>query len=125
MDAERKREGAQSGPVDAIAYVLSIWFGCGLVPLAPGTAGTLGALPLYLLVRQLGPWAVVATALVVTVVGIWSSHRTARRLGQKDPPIVCIDEIADVLFTWAAVHDDLFGIAVDFVLFRITDQIKP
>jgi phosphatidylglycerophosphatase A len=97
--------------LDGVAYVLSIWFGCGLVPKAPGTAGSLGALPLYLLLRQWGPAAVALGALVVTAVGLWSSHRTSRRLDQKDPQIICIDEAV--------------GTIVGFVLFRITDQIKP
>jgi phosphatidylglycerophosphatase A len=110
---------------DRVAYVLSIWFGCGLVPRAPGTAGTVGALPVYWLLRPFGPPAVVAAAIVVTVVGIWASHRTSRRLGQKDPQIVCIDEVAGVLFTWAAVPNGWVGTVVGFVLFRLADVIKP
>jgi len=111
--------------LDGVAYVLSIWFGCGLVPIAPGTAGSLGALPLYLLLRRWGPAGVALGALVVMAVGLWSSHRTSRRLDQKDPQIICIDEVAGVLFTWAAVPNGTVGTIVGFVLFRITDQIKP
>jgi phosphatidylglycerophosphatase A len=112
-------------PADRVAYVLSIWFGCGLVPRAPGTAGTVGAFPLYWVLRPLGPAAVVAGAIAVTLVGLWASHRTSRRLRQKDPQIVCIDEVAGVLFTWAAVPDGWVGALVGFVLFRVTDVIKP
>ncbi len=36
---------------DRLADVLATWFGCGLIPKAPGTMGTLGAIPLYLLIR--------------------------------------------------------------------------
>jgi phosphatidylglycerophosphatase A len=111
--------------VDALAYTLSIWFGCGLVPLAPGTAGSLGALPLYLLLRPWGTSYVLFAALVVTVVGLWASHRTARLLGQKDPQIVCIDEVAGVLFTCAAAPIGWTGTIVAFALFRIADQLKP
>src|SRR5579859_688371 len=110
---------------DTLAYVLSIWFGCGLMPRAPGTAGTLGALPLYWLLRPAGPVAVALSACLVTVIGIWASDRTARRLGQKDPQIVCIDEAAGVLFTWAAVPPNATGTIVGFVLFRLADQLKP
>jgi phosphatidylglycerophosphatase A len=108
-----------------VAYVLSIWFGCGLFPKAPGTAGTLGAWPLYWLLRRWGPGAVVGGAIFVTVVGLWASHRTSRRLRQKDPQIVCIDEAAGVLFTWAAAPTSWLGTAVGFVLFRLADQVKP
>jgi phosphatidylglycerophosphatase A len=73
----------------------------------------------------LGPAAVVAGAIAVTLVGLWASHRTSRRLRQKDPQIVCIDEVAGVLFTWAAVPDGWVGALVGFVLFRVTDVIKP
>jgi phosphatidylglycerophosphatase A len=110
---------------DVVAYVLSVWFGCGLVPRAPGTAGTLGALPLYLLLRTRGVGAVLTGAFVVTLVGIWASDRTARRLSQKDPQIVCIDEVAGVLFTWAFVPESILGVVVGFVLFRLADQLKP
>jgi phosphatidylglycerophosphatase A len=106
--------------------VLSIWFGCGLVPYAPGTAGSIGALPVYLLLRPFGAVAVLASALLVTVVGIWSSHRTASQLGVKDPSIVCIDEVAGMLLTWSAAPlAGWAGILVGFVLFRVADQVKP
>src|SRR5690349_633624 len=104
---------------DRVAYVLAIWFGCGLVPKAPGTAGTIGAWPLYWLLRPWGREAVVLGAIVVTAVGLWASHRTSQRLHQKDPQIVCIDEVAGVLFTWAAVPDGWAGTLVGFALFRI------
>ena len=45
-----------------VAYLLGTWFGCGYVPYAPGTAGTLGAVPLYLLLRPYGGGVVFAVA---------------------------------------------------------------
>src|SRR5262249_35412173 len=67
----------RASAVDALAYVLSIWFGCGLIPYAPGTAGTIGALPIFWFVRPLGPACVLAASLVVSAVGVWASHRTS------------------------------------------------
>jgi len=110
---------------DALADVLSIWFGCGLVPYAPGTAGTIGALPLYWLLRPLGPIAVLLATVAVAVVGVWASDRTALRLGVKDPAIVCIDEVAGVLLTWSAAPPGWMATLTGFVLFRIADQLKP
>lgn len=107
------------------AHVLAVWFGCGHVPVAPGTAGTLGAIPLYLLVRPLGLVAVAATALAVTLVGLWAAGDVERRLGSKDPQIVCIDEVAGVFVTWLAAPPTWRGLVVGFVLFRIFDQWKP
>ncbi|MES1172576.1 MAG: phosphatidylglycerophosphatase A [Bacteroidota bacterium] len=117
-----------SGPrskVDTLAHVLAVWFGCGHFPKAPGTAGTLGAIPLYLLVRDGGPAVVAATAVVVTLVGIWAADRVARRLGTKDPQIVCIDEVAGVMLTWVAAPRTTVGLIAGVVLFRVFDQWKP
>jgi phosphatidylglycerophosphatase A len=91
----------------------------------PGTAGTIGAIPLYLLIRPHGLPAVAAAACVVTVVGIWSSSRVCTRLGVHDPQIVCIDEVAGVLVAWLGAPVGLRGTLAGFVLFRLFDQFKP
>ena len=108
-----------------VAYVLALWFGCGRVPIAPGTAGTLGALPLYLLLRPSGPWAVVAAATVLGVVGVWAADEVITRTAEKDPQIVVIDEVVGVLLTLAASVPTTTSLVVGVVLFRIFDQWKP
>lgn len=95
------------------------------MPIAPGTAGTLGAIPLYLLIRPYGPLAVAAAAVVVTVVGIWAAGIVERRLGGKDPQIVCVDEVAGVLVTWIAAPPTTRALVVGFVAFRLFNQFKP
>ncbi|HKQ70518.1 MAG TPA: phosphatidylglycerophosphatase A [Polyangiaceae bacterium] len=110
---------------DVAAWVVSHWFGCGLVPKAPGTAGTVGALPLYLLVRPLGFGALVATALAVTIAGVIASSRVARLSRQKDPQFVCVDEVAGVLIAWLAAPAGALGILSGFILFRLFDTWKP
>jgi phosphatidylglycerophosphatase A len=91
----------------------------------PGTWGTLGAIPLYLLVRPLGLGAVAATAVAVTLVGLWAAGDVERRLGNKDPQIVCIDEVAGVMVTWLAAPPTWVGVVAGFVVFRVLDQLKP
>ena len=109
-----------------VAYILGIWFGCGRVPKAPGTAGTLGAIPLYLLLAHYGgTLAVAAAAALITAVGVWASNQVVRKLGIKDPQIVCIDEAAGVLITLAAAPYNWQGVLASVVLFRIFDQWKP
>lgn len=110
--------------LDRVAHVLAVWFGCGHLP-APGTLGTLGAIPLYLVVRPHGTWAVAACAAALTTVGIWAADRVARRLGTKDPQIVCIDEVAGVFVTWIAAPRSQAALIAGVVLFRIFDQWKP
>jgi phosphatidylglycerophosphatase A len=108
-----------------VAFWLAVWFGCGLVPLAPGTAGTLGAVPLYLALRAHGPVPLAIAALAVTLVGFWAAGRMAELTGQKDPQIVVIDEVAGVLVTWLAAPPTTTGLVLGFVLFRVFDQLKP
>jgi phosphatidylglycerophosphatase A len=115
---------APRGARQVVAHVLAVWFGCGHLP-APGTVGTLGALPLYLLVRPHGVGAVAAAALVITLVGLWAADVVERRLGTKDPQIVCIDEVAGVLITLLAAPATTRGMWAAVVLFRIFDQWKP
>jgi phosphatidylglycerophosphatase A len=110
---------------DVTAHVVAVWFGCGHVPIAPGTAGTAGAIPLYLWLRPHGPLAVAAAALVITVVGIWAAGRVERRLGGKDPQIVVVDEVAGVLVTWIAAPPTTRALVVGFIAFRLFDQLKP
>jgi phosphatidylglycerophosphatase A len=112
-------------PRDRVALVLATWFGCGLSPIAPGTAGTLGALPLYLLIAPGGPWAVGLAALVVTAVGIAAADRVAARRGLKDPQIVCIDEVAGVLVALTAARVELLQVGLAVGLFRLFDIWKP
>jgi len=108
-----------------VAHVLAVWFGCGHVPRAPGLAGTLGAIPLYLVVRPFGLGAVAVTAALVTVVGVWASGVMEKKLARKDPQIVCIDEVAGVFVTWLAVPSTWLGLLAGVALFRLFDQFKP
>jgi phosphatidylglycerophosphatase A len=110
---------------ERLAHVLAVWFGCGHIPVAPGTAGTLGAIPLYLLIRPAGTWAVAVAAVALTVVGVWAAGVVEARLGAKDPQIVVIDEVAGVFVTWLAAPPTWAGLAVGVVLFRVFDILKP
>ena len=109
----------------AVAHAVAVWFGCGHVPYAPGTAGTLGAIPLYLLLRPHGVGAVLAAAVAITAVGVWASSVVAAELQQKDPQIVCVDEVAGVLITLCAAPFNLAGVASAVVCFRVLDIWKP
>jgi len=108
-----------------LAYILAIWFGCGRFPKMPGTAGTIGAIPLYLLLVRGGPYAVGAGAIAVTLAGVWAATQVVRHTGLKDPQIVCIDEVAGVLITLAVAPYGWKGVLASVVLFRIFDQWKP
>lgn len=116
---------APASPKIRAARVLATWFGCGLIPFVPGTLGTLAALPLWLLLRDGGPWVVLATALIVTLTGIWSAGVVARVSATKDPQIVVIDEVAGVLVALAGAPQSTGGIVGAVLLFRVFDTLKP
>jgi phosphatidylglycerophosphatase A len=109
-----------------VSWALATWFGCGLVPVAPGTVGALGAIPLYLLVIRGGKPALLAAAVGVTAAGIWAASRVARELGKKDPQLVVVDEVAGMLVTMLPVTAVTpRAIVAGFVLFRVLDIVKP
>lgn len=116
---------ATGGSPPKLARALATWFGCGLSPVAPGTIGTLGALPLYFLTQCGGSIAVWAMAIVVTVVGVWSADVFAKATGSKDPQQVVIDEVAGVFFALAAAPFTVRGIVASVVFFRAFDILKP
>jgi phosphatidylglycerophosphatase A len=109
-----------------VAWTLATWFGSGLSPVAPGTAGSLGAIPLYVVAIRGGRSAVAVAAILTTIVGIWAATQVSRRLEKKDPQVVVIDEVAGMLVT--LLPFDVFslrGLLYGFVLFRVLDALKP
>lgn len=67
------------------ARVLATWFGCGLSPVAPGTVGSLAAVPLHLALSTLGPVPHAASIAALTLAGTWAADRVARAEGSEDP----------------------------------------
>lgn len=110
---------------ERIAYTTATWFGCGYAPVAPGTVGTIGALPLYLAVRPFGPMGVLVAAVAMTAVGIWASSIVVATTGNKDPQFVVVDEVAGVLFALAAAPLTFAGALAAVIAFRLFDQVKP
>jgi phosphatidylglycerophosphatase A len=109
-----------------VAWAIATWFGCGLVPFAPGTAGTLGAIPLYLLVARSGRPGVAVAAAIATFAGVWAASVVARDLGKKDPQVVVVDEVAGFLVTMLPAKElGVLPVAAGFVLFRLFDIVKP
>lgn len=110
---------------ERVAHAIAVWFGCGLSPVAPGTVGSIGALPVYFAVRAGGPLAVAAAAVLVTLVGVWASDVVAKRSRVKDPQLIVVDEAAGTLIALAAAPGSLLGIAAAVALFRLFDITKP
>lgn len=116
-------------PAGRAAAAIATWFGCGYSPVAPGTAGSLGALaPAFLLAGYAGfqPWHFAVLAAALTPPAIWAAGRVARDCGKKDPSLVVVDEVAGQWLTLAgATALNWKSWLAAFVLFRLFDIWKP
>jgi len=106
-------------------HLFAFGFGAGLSPFAPGTFGTLIAIPIVLCVQHFGLMTHAAFALVAIVFGIYVCGESARRLGVHDHPGIVWDEIAGFTVTMLAAPPHWIWLACGFVLFRILDIWKP
>jgi phosphatidylglycerophosphatase A len=106
-------------------HLLALGFGSGLVPVAPGTFGSLVGLAFALALAPFGlAWNLLAV-LVASVAGIWICGESARRLGVHDHPAIVWDEVAGMMIAMLAAPDAWWGAPAAFVLFRIFDIAKP
>jgi phosphatidylglycerophosphatase A len=110
---------------DPVALIAT-WFGSGLLPKAPGTWGSLAALPAALLLHWIGgPWMLVAGSMVAFAVGIWAAARYAAALGKADPSEVVIDEVAAQWLVLSVLPLTPFAWLAGFAFFRFFDVAKP
>ncbi len=97
----------------------------GKSPFAPGTAGTVVGVLLYLVVKGLSPaWYLIACALA-TGIGVWASEEAEKLLGKKDAQSIVIDEIAGYLVSMVLAPSGWMHVVAAFILFRVFDVIKP
>ena len=108
-----------------IVLVLSTWFGTGLLPIAPGTFGTLATVPLILVLDNLGTIYKVLSLMIAIVVAIWASGRHQELLRQSDPREIVIDEVAGFLLTMLFLPRSWLAIGLGFIFFRLFDILKP
>lgn len=106
-------------------HLLAFGFGSGLAPKAPGTFGTLAALPLYLLMAELSLPIYLGLVLVGALLGIWICGRASQDLGVHDHGGIVWDEIIGYLLTMAFAPPGWIWMLVGFLLFRFFDILKP
>ncbi len=100
--------------------------GAGYSPVAPGTCGTVVAVPLAWACRGSDTWLFVLIAVAVTLVGIAAAHRADQVWGSHDSGRIVIDEVAGYLFTVALVdRSSWWVLGIGFIVFRALDIIKP
>lgn len=108
------------------SILLATWFGAGYLPKAPGTWGSLAALPFaWVIAEWSGGVGLAVAVLIVFGVGLWASVGYLRLGGGEDPGPVVIDEVAGQWLTLVPFAPDPLLYGLGFVFFRIADIIKP
>jgi len=97
----------------------------GRFPVAPGTAGTVVGVLLYLLLKGLPAAWFFTACLLIAGIGTWAAQKSEVLLGKKDDQSIVIDEIAGYLVTMILVPPTWGYIVAGFVLFRVFDIAKP
>mgnify|MGYP000904578598 CR=1 FL=1 len=97
-------------------------FGLGLVPKAPGTFGTIAAIPLYLLLSQLTAPVYLGVVLAAILVGFWCCHQTSKDMGVHDHKAIVWDEFVGFWLTMVAAPPGLGWVLFGFLLFRLFEQ---
>lgn len=105
--------------------MLAFGFGSGLATKAPGTMGTLVAIPIYYGLMMFDDGVYLSALLIVMLAGIWICGKTADDIGVHDHGGIVWDEIAGYLLTmyWATFNWQ--NVVLGFVLFRLFDIAKP
>ena len=106
-------------------FFLGLGFGSGLAPKAPGTFGTLAAVPIYWLMQDLPLTYYLAIVVVAFIAGIWICQKSADWLRRNDPSAIVWDEIVGYLITMTAAPAGWQWMVLGFVLFRFFDILKP
>lgn len=106
-------------------HLLAFGFGAGTVPGAPGTAGTVVAVPLYLFLGHVTPVMYMLIVVAMFVLGVWLCGRTSQDLGIEDHPGIVWDEIVGFLVAMFMAPSGWLWIVTGFGLFRLFDIVKP
>jgi len=120
---------------DRVAYALATGLGAGFMPIAPGTAGALEGVVIYLAIHalHLGQSASLFVLAIINVilfaVGVWASNRTCAMTGAKDPRLIVIDEVSGQLISLTPLvlfpSFSITAVVIGFLLFRLFDIFKP
>jgi len=112
-----------------LAFLLATWFGCGYSPKAPGTAGSLAALAIGILLHEwlgLAGWHFLVLAAVLFLPAVWAAGVTARVKKLKDPQIVVVDEVIGQWIALAGARPlNWKSYLAALALFRLFDIFKP
>jgi phosphatidylglycerophosphatase A len=106
-------------------FFIAFGFGSGLMPIAPGTWGTLVAMPLYFLLAKTSWLVYLAVVSVLFLLCVFICDRVSHQLGVHDHGGIVCDEIVGYLLTMFLAPKGFIWMLLGFVLFRVFDIWKP
>jgi phosphatidylglycerophosphatase A len=118
------KKGAPDGPPGGWV-ILAAWGPCGYAPWAPGTVGTLGAVPLFWVLRGLSLPIYLATVITFVALASHAAQVAGRYWKVADASPIVVDEVAGYLVTMTAVPWSWPAALLGFAFFRLFDVVKP
>ncbi len=113
-------------PLRHPAALIATWFGAGLVRPAPGTIGSLIALPLGWGILTLGGQALLMLdIIIVLIIGVWAAGIYGAADNAHDSSSIVVDEVVGQWIALMTMPSSLLGYVVAFAAFRFYDVIKP
>ena len=108
-----------------IAKLIATFFYVGYFPYAPGTLGTLAAVPLYYIVSRLPNYFYIPFTIIFIILSVWAAGVVEDIFGEKDPGLIVVDEVSGYLVTMIIIPFSLTNLVIGFFLFRLFDIVKP
>lgn len=121
MDKTLKAKVKLSHP----SHFLGFGFGSGLIPLMPGTMGSIAAIPIVLLMTYLPLPAYIFVTVVAAIAGIFICQKVSDDLGVHDHGSIVWDEIVGMMIVFIAIPMSWHSLLLGFILFRFFDILKP
>lgn len=130
MNTDSQKTSDNRPPLNNLGVIAATWFGVGYLPKAPGTWGSLAALPFAWALQVMGGnLALIIATIFVFVLGLWGSSIFMGKTKSHDPGAIVIDEVCGqwiVLLSALGVNGpDPLLYAFGFFLFRVFDVLKP
>jgi phosphatidylglycerophosphatase A len=120
------KQGMTLLPLRYPAKLVGTWFGSGLSPKAPGTMGTLAALPFAYVIQAIsGCNGLLLASLLISLIGWYATHIYLRHTDAKDPKEIVVDEVAGIWLLLGCMEPVWQSYALGFVMFRFFDVLKP
>jgi phosphatidylglycerophosphatase A len=99
------------------SWIIATWFGTGLLPIAPGTWGSLAAFPFaYIISVNSGPYVLIIGTVALFFIGMQASNNVVKSARKKDPGFIVVDEVVG---QWIALLPLPFLITMSAPIFPI------